>query len=102
MSLRRRFLHHLEEMKELLRILLYFNKYEEAQRLQRSFTNFLEAVQLGLPLLNTPKVLSPEEEETEMVKAKARHESQHHPELIHPTSTALHSIEAVAWISDLL
>eukprot|EP01127_Copromyxa_protea_P010698 TRINITY_DN2628_c0_g1_i1.p1 TRINITY_DN2628_c0_g1~~TRINITY_DN2628_c0_g1_i1.p1 ORF type:complete len:817 (-),score=216.60 TRINITY_DN2628_c0_g1_i1:24-2474(-) len=91
-----------EEVKELLRTLIFFNKYEEARNLQTSFSNFLAVVQSGLPLINTPKVLSPEEEETEMLKARARHESPYHPELIHATTTSLHNIEAFNWKSDLL
>jgi hypothetical protein len=89
-------------VKELLRVLIYFDKHEEAQKLQEAFANYLEVIQTGLPLLNTPKVLNPEEEETEMLKAKARSESLYHPELIHPTVTPVQNIEAVSWKSDLL
>ena len=50
-------------MKQLLRILLELDRYDDAFTLQDAFSQLCRAVHEGLPLLNTPKILSSEEEE---------------------------------------
>jgi len=85
-----------EDVKDLLRLLVYFDLTEEAIKLQQSLENLLELSRAALSLINTPKVLSTEE----LKKRENSIISINNVVLIDPSAEI--EIEEISWKLDFL
>jgi len=93
-----------EDVKDIIRALVSLDLYTLAKELQDLFKKFLSNCEVVCDILNTPKMLSEEEQETENQKKLKRNQDKHPIliSLINPIQQNIVKIEKVEWELDIL
>eukprot|EP01125_Pyxidicula_operculata_P018495 TRINITY_DN6566_c0_g1_i2.p1 TRINITY_DN6566_c0_g1~~TRINITY_DN6566_c0_g1_i2.p1 ORF type:complete len:1271 (+),score=281.73 TRINITY_DN6566_c0_g1_i2:37-3849(+) len=87
-----------EDIKDLLRVLVYLDLHDIAKQLQRNFDNLLSIVKGGLDLINTPKIITDEGEQKLVGKRDVKIGDE--LVIIAPTTTPLVTLEEIEWRID--
>ena len=82
-----------EEVKDLLRTLVFFEFIEDAKTLQQTLETSIQTAKAALPLINTPKVPNKEE----LSKKQSAMKMVGTVVIIDPSTTPIVEFEEISW-----